>query len=84
LIQKSQKKKSNCSKFFFGGGVFFSLLFFFFLKKFNERKIKIKLLAHLFIKQKLHTSFLLFTFGQEKKRKKKTYANDGRILLGHI
>jgi len=48
-----------------------ALLFFFFLKKFNERKIKIKLLAHLFIKQKLHHSFLLFTFGQKKKMKKR-------------
>jgi len=85
LIQKGQKKKSNCSNFFLGGGGSSSRFFFlFFLKKSNERKIKIKLLAHLFIKQKLHTSFLLFTFGQEKKRKKKTYANDGRILLGHI
>jgi hypothetical protein len=35
-------------------------------EKKRKEKLYIYYYAHLFIKQKLHTSFLLFIFGQEK------------------
>jgi hypothetical protein len=64
-----------------------SHFFFFFLKKFNQRKI-IKLIVLIYLSNKSYIPHFYYSplgkkkINGKKKGKQKTYANDGRILLG--